>query len=155
MPNTFYTCSLEWTGAANGPTVDTKSFSRDIHIQFPGGQPLEASSAPEYLGDAARTNPEELFITSVSSCHMLTYLFEAGRAGVKVTAYSDNPVGELGLKDGRMRIIRVTLKPVVTITSDSDATKANELMERAHRNCFIANSIACEWAIEPTFQIAE
>ncbi len=152
MPNTsLYHCATEWTGAARGPTLDTKTFSRDLRVTFPGRPPIEGSSAPDYQGDPTRVNPEELFTASLSTCQMLTYLYAAARNGVAVTAYADNAEGELSVKDGRLRMTRVTLRPTITLAAGSDAEKARALVERAHHDCFIASSVTCEVVIEPTF----
>lgn len=155
MPTNTYYCVTEWAGAANGPTVNTRSFSRDVTIQFPNGIKFNASSAPEYLGDGDRVNPEQLFTASVSTCQMLTYLYEAGRAHIKILGYVDNAEGELGLKDGKMRITKVTLKPRIMISADSDPDKALELVYKAHDNCFVSNSISSEWVVKPEIVIDE
>jgi organic hydroperoxide reductase OsmC/OhrA len=150
MPaSSFYRCHTEWTGAAQGPTLDTKTFSRDLLVTFPGRPPIAGSSAPEYQGDPSRINPEELFTASLAACQMLTYLYGAARGGVKVVAYTDDSEGELAVKDGRLRMVRVTLRPTVTISADSDAAAALALVERAHHDCFIANSVTTEVVIEP------
>jgi organic hydroperoxide reductase OsmC/OhrA len=82
MPHVF-TARLEWTGAAKGPASDPVRYSRDLEVSF-GGSVLPMSAAPAYRGDAARANPEQLFIASLSACQALTYLFLAARHNVPV-----------------------------------------------------------------------
>jgi organic hydroperoxide reductase OsmC/OhrA len=146
-----YRCTVEWTGAAEGPAADAKTFSRATRVTFAGRPPVEMSAAPEFGGDASQVNPEELFTASLASCQMLTYLFLAARNGVRVVGYTDEAVGELAVQEGKLRMTRVTLRPTITITADSDRATAESLVERAHGDCFIANSVACAVVAEPTF----
>ncbi len=149
MPVNHYGCTVEWSGAHSGPTLDARTFSRDSLVTFSGRPPLPMSAAPEYQGDGTRVNPEELFVASLSTCQMLTYLFEAARAGVHVLSYTDEADGELTLKDGRMRMVRVTLRPNIVIDPNSDMERATALVDRAHDGCFIANSINCAVELAP------
>ena len=149
-----YRCTTEWTGAEAGPTRDARAFSRDAQITFAGRPTIAASSAPEYRGSPDRVNPEELFTSSLSLCQMLSYLYLAARNDIQVTAYVDEADGELRLKDGKMRMVTVTLRPTITITATSDVAKAHALVAQAHAECFIANSIACEVIVEATVVVA-
>jgi peroxiredoxin-like protein len=149
MPTSYtYRCTLEWTGAEAGSTANVATFSRDSRATLTGGATIDLSAAPEFQGDGSRTNPEELFVVSLSTCQMLTYLFLAARNGVQVTGYTDAAEGELAVKDGKLRMTRVTLRPTITIAAGSDPAKAHDLVERAHGDCFIANSVTCDVAIE-------
>jgi len=143
-----YRCLVEWTGAADGPTTDTKTFNRATRVTFAERPPVEASAAPEFGGDAGRVNPEELFTASLATCQMLSYLYLAARQGVRVLAYRDDAVGELAVSAGKLRMTRVTLHPIITITAVSDPVLAQTLVERAHDECFIANSVTCEVSTE-------
>lgn len=151
MPKAYYyrTTSV-WTGAAQGPTVDAKTFSRDVRVTFANDLPVEMSGAPEFGGDAARVNPEELFTASLAACQMLTYLHLAARNGVQVVSYVDASEGELAMADGRLRMTRVTLRPTITITATSDRATAEALVARAHNDCFIASSVITEVQTEAT-----
>jgi organic hydroperoxide reductase OsmC/OhrA len=153
-----FTCHLDWSGAAAGPTLDANRFSRDLTVSFPAAAAAAAappalamSAAPAYKGDPARLNPEVLLVSALSSCQALTYLFLAARAGVAVVAYSDDAEGHLGIVDGRMRVSRVTLRPAVTLASDADQNKAEALIEKAHEQCFISSSVTTRVTIEPRF----
>jgi organic hydroperoxide reductase OsmC/OhrA len=153
MADTF-TSQLWWSGAAKGATVSPATFSRDLEVTV-DGQTLPMSSAPGYRGDASRLNPEQLFVAALSACHALTFLFLAAKNGVAVVGYTDDASGVLGVVAGKGRMSHVTLKPRITLVHDSDKTKARDLVERAHRDCFIGNSVSTEVAIEPDFDLLD
>jgi organic hydroperoxide reductase OsmC/OhrA len=152
-----FTCHLVWSGAAAGPTLDANRFSRDLAVTFDGSggaappPAIAMSAAAAYKGDGSRLNPEVLLVSALSSCQALTYLFLAARAGVAVTAYTDDAEGHLGIVDGKMRVSRVTLRPSITLAADTDRAKAEALVEKAHEQCFIASSVTTRLAIEPRF----
>ena len=145
---------LDWSGAAKGPTRDAAVFSRDLDVSI-DGITLPMSSAPGFGGNALRANPEQLYVAALSSCHALTYLFLAARAGVSVTGYSDDAVGELAMVDGAFRMATVTLRPRITLEAAADADRARALVEQAHQRCFIGNSVSAKVEIEPVIQFAE
>ena len=144
---------LEWSGATRGPTRDPSTFSRDLDVTL-GPVAVAMSSAPAFRGDAARANPEQLFVASLSACQALTYLFLAAKHGIAVTAYSDDGEGRLALVDGRMRVSRVLLRPRITLADRASEAQARTLVERAHAECFIANSTSTPVQIEPIFEFA-
>ena len=141
---------LEWTGA----TRDPATFSRDLTVALETIT-LSMSSAPSYRGDPSRTNPEQLFVAALSACQALTYLFLAARNGVVVLGYTDDAEGRLALKDGKMRMSRVTLRPRITIEAGGNETRARELIAKAHDGCFIANSVSTSVEIAPVFAFTE
>lgn len=136
-----FSAKLTWTGAAKGTTGSYESYSRDHVIEVPGKPPLPGSADQVFRGDSSRHNPEDLLVMSLSACHMLTYLAEAARAGVRVVAYSDDASGTMQLSEGKMRFTEVSLRPQVVIASGGDAALAESLHEKAHGHCFIANSV--------------
>jgi organic hydroperoxide reductase OsmC/OhrA len=145
---------LEWSGAATGPTHDAATFSRDLTVRI-GGQTVPMSSAPAFHGDPFRVNPEELFVASLSACQALTYLYLAARNRIAVVGYSDEAQGELEMIEKRMRMSRVTLRPQIVLEPHADVTLAHSLVEKAHANCFIANSVAATVTIEPMVTVAD
>jgi organic hydroperoxide reductase OsmC/OhrA len=151
MTDLFIT-HFDWTGAAKGPTRD-RMFSRDCDVWFDGHR-LPLSAAPEFRGDPARVNPEQLFVAALSACQALTYLALAARAGIAIVNYRDDAEGRLGLVDGKRRMSHVTLRPRITLDAEVDEAKARELVDAAHHNCFIANSVSTPVEIEPAFDIA-
>ena len=82
---------LEWK--RDHPDFELKTFNRSHRIHFPNGALLEGSSAPDYSGDPEKNNPEQLFVASLSSCHMLTFLAVAAIGKWKVDSYEDDAVG--------------------------------------------------------------
>lgn len=151
MAETF-TAHLDWSGAAKGATLDPATFSRDLDLTL-GPTMLPMSSAPAYRGDPARVNPEQLFVGALSACQALTYLFLAARKQVTVVGYVDHAEGTLEMVDGRLRMSRVVLRPLITLEAGADEAKARELVEKAHAGCFIGNSVTSVVEIEPSFNI--
>lgn len=140
---------LNWT--REGPTFDYQSFNRNHAVRFEGGQDLQVSSAPDYFGDAALSNPEELLIAALSSCHMLTFLAVAAKRGLVVQSYSDAAVGVLEKNaEGKFAVTRVRLKPTVAFggSKQPDATELAGLHHKAHQHCMIANSVKTEVSVE-------
>ena len=123
-----------------------KEYSREHLWKFEGGSEILASAAPKYLGDPALVDPEEAFVASLSSCHMLTFLALAAREGFVVDDYRDEAVGYMERNaEKRIAITRVTLDPKITWGSEPPSQeKLNELHEAAHKHCFIANSVTTQ-----------
>lgn len=142
---------IEWTGAAKGPTEDYETYSRDYEIAFECGTVLPGSSAPAFLGDPKRVDPEAMLVGALSSCHMLTFLAVMARKRLPVVAYEDEAEGVLEPRDGKLRMTRVRLRPKVRLGRAVDAETLAKVQDKAHANCFIANSVTCEVAIEPEY----
>ncbi len=153
MAETF-TCRLEWTGGAGAPLAGA-DFSRDLLASFANAPAVPLSAAASYKGDGSRLNPEALFVTAISSCQALTYLYLAARAGVPVVKYVDEAEGKLGIVDGKMQMASITLSPTITLAAGSDESKAESLIEKAHAGCFIANSIKTPVTITAHFHTLE
>lgn len=138
-----YATTVEWTGNLGAGTSSYVSFSRDHVVSTPSTPPILASSDGAFKGDASRWNPEQLFLVAISQCHMLWYLHLASQAGVVVLSYVDESSGvmiEQG--DGRGRFEEITLRPLVTITGDSDSVKAHALHAVVSEYCYIARSVS-------------
>ena len=136
-----FSAKVTWTGAAKGTTSSYESYSRDHLIEIPGKPPIAGSADTVFRGDASRHNPEDLLVMSLSTCHMLTYLAQAARAGVHVLGYTDEAAGTMQMKDGKMRFTDVSLHPQVVIAADSDPDTAQQLHHLAHEHCFVASSV--------------
>ena len=148
MPTHHFQAHLSWHAAAEGPATSTH------RVAFEGRPTLEVSAAPQYRGDPSRLNPEELFVTAVASCQLLTYLALAGRAGVVVVSYQDRAEGTLAIADKKMRITEVLLRPTIVVAAGADVAQARSLVTTAHDGCFVANSVACAVRIEPEVSAA-
>lgn len=136
-----YQARIEWTGNKGSGTSGYRDYDRSHTIHINGKPVIEASSDPSFRGDPEKYNPEELFLASLSSCHMLWFLHLCSEEGVVVSAYQDEPTGIMEEeKDGRGRFTVVTLNPMVTVKEERMQKKLNSIHQQANRMCFIANS---------------
>ncbi len=143
-----YTSVVEWTGNLGTGTSTYTAYARDYKIAVEGKPPLLGSSDPQFRGDPTRHNPEDLFVASLSACHMLFYLHLCAASGIAVADYMDNPIGTMVIeKTGGGRFTEVVLRPEVKI-SKGDPEKAQSLHHKAHELCFIANSANCSVRID-------
>jgi organic hydroperoxide reductase OsmC/OhrA len=134
--------------------IDNK-YSREHLWQFDGGAEIAASSSPHVVpiphSNPACVDPEEAFIASLSSCHMLWFLSIAAKKKYVVESYRDRAVGIMEKnEDGKLAITKVTLYPQVTFAQDNLPTQ-NELEamhEEAHHSCFLANSVKTEITVK-------
>jgi organic hydroperoxide reductase OsmC/OhrA len=148
-----FACRTAWTGAAQGPTRDYDSYSRTFEAAIAGKPTLTGSSAGEFKGDESKHNPEDLLMIALSTCHMLSFLALAARAGILVSAYVDEAEGTMAMKDRRVRFTDVLLKPRVTVAPGTDVAKAEALHAKAHEICFIANSVNFPVRHEPVIEV--
>ncbi len=139
-----YPLSLAWTGN----TLDG-TYSRNATVANPGKHPLSVSSAPEYAGDPTRWNPEDMLGSALATCHMLTFLALCAKAKVEVVGYEDRAEAVLDTVDKVTRITHVHLRPVIRVTRGTSMAKVVELFEKAHKYCFVANSVTCEAVMAP------
>lgn len=128
-----------------------ETYARAHTWHFPGGSVVEASAAPAFRGDPALVDPEEAFVASLASCHLLTFLALAARAGLTVDTYDDEAEGTLAENDdGRLAVTRVVLRPRVAFGGQvPPAEEVERLHARAHAECFIANSVRTDVVVEP------
>lgn len=145
-----HTTTLTWQRTT--PDFNYKTYQRTHTIHFPGGSKMQVTAAPDYLGDPKVANPEELLVASLSSCHMLTFLAIAAHKGVTVDSYIDEAscIVEKNAA-GKMAVTRVTLHPKIAFSgaNQPDSNTLTEMHEKAHVNCFIANSVCIDIKIEP------
>ncbi len=122
-------------------------FNRDHAIEFGSGQTVQASSAPEYKGNQSKINPEEQLLAALSSCHMLTFLTIAHLKRLPVESYTDNASAILGKNSaGKIAIVKLILQPKIIFQQgvEVSAEVLDKIHEKAHANCFIANSLSAE-----------
>ena len=153
-----YTTELLWA-LAPGDDFAGNRYSRRHVIRFDGGAEIAASSSPLSvpvpMSDASAIDPEEAFVASLSSCHMLWFLALAAKAGFSVTRYADAAVGTMEKNaQGRVAITRVRLRPDVAFSGERqpDNARTLQLHHDAHDACFIANSVKSEVVVEPVFR---
>jgi len=142
MKQHSYQVQIEWTGNDGSGTKTYKGYRRDHTISCNGKPTIPGSSDPDFRGDAARYNPEELLVAALSSCHMLWYLHLCAVNHVTVVEYRDRASGVLQEnEDGSGSFVAVQLKPSVTTMAGDNRDKAIALHQEAHRYCFIAKSV--------------
>ena len=146
--------TIRWT--RSGPDFLERCYSREHLWAFDGGAVVPASPSPCLVpapwSNAASVDPEEAFVASVSSCHMLWFLHVAVDAGFIADSYEDEAAGVMTKNDaGIPWVSRITLRPRVTWSGEVLPTPAQvqHLHHEAHRRCFIAASIRSEVIIEP------
>jgi organic hydroperoxide reductase OsmC/OhrA len=145
--------TVRWS-ASPGEGFAKGRYSRAHRWEFDGGAVVAGSASPTIVpapwSDAAAVDPEEAFIASLASCHMLFFLDFARRAGVVVSEYGDAAEAVMAKgEDGKVRITRVTLRPRVEFGGAApDAAALDALHHQAHEACFIANSVTCEVVVE-------
>jgi organic hydroperoxide reductase OsmC/OhrA len=140
---------LRWTGQASR-TDGKLHLQRYFVLEFEGKAPLTGSSPEIFNGDNGHHNPETLMVASLMACHHLTYLAVCERSGVEVASYSDHGVGKLAIRDGKMRMVEVLLRPQVRVADPAMVERAQALHAKAHANCFMSNSVNFEVRVEPT-----
>ena len=121
-----------------------EKYNRNHSITFSGNQIVNNSAAVDFFGNANMANPEELLASALASCHMLTFLAVCSKSGYVVSSYIDHAVATLDKNsDGKMCITDITLKPIIEFGVEKipNAEQLKSLHEKAHRNCFSAQSI--------------
>lgn len=142
MKQHTYTLTTEWTGNKGMGTTAYDAYERSHIIHIENKADLLCSSDSIFRGDGTKPNPEDFFLASLSSCHMLWYLHLCADAGIIVTAYTDAASAILDIgHEGGGRFNSAELAPHVTVAEEWMVEKANQLHEQAHAKCFIANSV--------------
>ena len=141
--------SLRWE--RGDAAFEYQKYPRNHTWKFDGGHEMEASAAPAYLGNPNHVDPEEAFVASLSSCHMLTFLAIACKKKFVLDEYLDEAVGVMEKNsEGRLAITRVTIKQRLKFSGDKQPTsqELEEMNHAAHDQCFIANSVKTEIKVE-------
>lgn len=134
---------LNWERRSSG--LRPGEYSNAHTVKYCDRFELDVDAAPDWGGDAANTNPEQALAAAVSSCHMMTFLALAAKVGWPVASYRDHAVAHLGKNaKGQTCVTRIDLHPVVRFDSGFtvEPGKLEEMQHRAHRYCFISNSLA-------------
>ncbi len=153
-----YTADILWQRAPNEDFVASR-YSRRHEMRFDGGAVVAGSSSPHSvplpMSDASAVDPEEAFVASLSSCHMLWFLAIAAKRKFCVDRYFDAAVGVMEKNaQGKVAVTRVTLRPEVVFSGERLPTRAEieHLHHTAHDECYIANSVKTEVLCEPVFR---
>lgn len=148
-----YVATVEWR--RNGAVFHDNRYSRAHTWRFDGGLSVPASSSPHVVrapySDPAAVDPEEAFVASVSSCHMLWFLVLAAKAGFVVDSYLDEAVGVMEKNaEARLAVTRIALRPRIAFSGPKMPSPAeiDALHHQAHDSCFIANSVRTAITVE-------
>jgi organic hydroperoxide reductase OsmC/OhrA len=142
--------AVRWKRTSADFNYDTYNRAHDVLFKA-GAVVLAGSAAPAFKGDADRVDPEEAFVASLSSCHMLTFLAICARKRLVVDSYDDDADGHLERgSNGRLWMAHVTLRPRVRFAAGTsvDAATLADIHHKSHEECFIANSVKTEVAVE-------
>ncbi len=138
-----YQVTNVWTGNLGSGTSTYRAYSRNHELSGAGKSvPVPGSSDPLFRGDPKRYNPEELLVGALSACHMLWVLHLCADAGIVVTGYTDEALGEMDEHaDGSAEFTRVILRPRMTLADPTRAAEALAMHQRAHQVCALARSV--------------
>ncbi|MFJ6327887.1 MULTISPECIES: OsmC family protein [unclassified Rhizobium] len=143
--------TASWKQAPHPSKPNT--YSRNLMVDFGHNIVVGASASPDYLGDASLPDPEQLFLSSLSSCHMLSFLAIAEMRGCKVVSYYDEASAYLEKDQGALaRVKRVVLRPRVEFDPSGkipDRDALEKMHDKAHDICFIARSVTTGVSVEP------
>jgi organic hydroperoxide reductase OsmC/OhrA len=150
-----YRVTVRWT-RGDAAFLDNR-YSRGHVWKFDGGIEVPASSAPSSVrlpySVAEAVDPEEALVAAISSCHMLTFLFVAAKAGFVVDRYEDDAHGIMTKNErGKLFVSKVTLRPVIAFSGEKQPSPAEmqALHHEAHEECYIANSVLADIVVEPS-----
>jgi organic hydroperoxide reductase OsmC/OhrA len=147
-----YRAVLSWSGSTG---EGYERYDRTHRVELPPAAPgLTLSADPAFRGSEELTNPEQLLLAAASSCQMLSFLAIAARSGVDVLSYSDEAEAIMPEDDKPERITAITLRPRIVVAAGSDIGRVLRIVEKGHRECYIANSLTGEIVIEPTVELA-
>ena len=153
-----YVAEVIWT--RNGQDFLGNRYSREHVLRFDGGIEVPGSSSPHVvpipMSVAAAVDPEEAFISSLSSCHMLWFMDFASRAGYRLNRYTDAAVGTMAKNaEGQLVVTHVQLRPVTRFDAAHapSAAQLDDLHHRAHTSCFLANSVKTQIDCAPVLEV--
>ncbi|MEN8927637.1 MAG: OsmC family protein [Flavobacteriales bacterium] len=136
----IFTTQLSWRLKDGENTQNPRNYTRDHTVNIEDKKLLNLSAAKSFRGNTNLLNPEDLLLSALTSCHMMSYLYVCAQNGIEILSYSDNSEGFLEVIGEGGHFERVELNPVVTIKHQKDLTLAQELHTKANELCFIANS---------------
>lgn len=153
-----YRTSVRWAGSTG---VGYEAYDRGhTATTEPPTATLDLSSDPAFRGDPTRLNPEQLLVAAASSCQLLSFLAVAARARLDVVDYTDDAEGVMPEQVRATSVTTITLRPAITIAvTDPGAApsvdRIRRLVDLAHRECYIANSLRTEVIVEPAISFVE
>lgn len=137
--------SIELHWQRSVPAFQPGKYSAEHTVRYNSNHEVVVDAAPDWGGHPHNTNPEQALASALSSCHMMTFLALAAKAGWPVATYHDHAVAHLGKNaKGQMSVTRIDLHPFVRFDTGFavDPAELEQMQDRAHRYCFIANTLA-------------
>jgi organic hydroperoxide reductase OsmC/OhrA len=149
-----YKITTIWEGNKDDGTNNVRTYDRSHTIRNSGKPDLHLTTDNAFVGDKSKLNPEDLLVSAISSCHMLSYLYLCAMEGIIITEYIDQAKGVMiENANGGGQFINVTLNPSIKVKQESMIPKAIELHHKAHEICYIANSVNFEVICNPACSI--
>ncbi|SFI80844.1 OsmC family protein [Myroides guanonis] len=137
----LFKVALRWSSEREIEGISNKRFVKNHSISIDGKPDINISAAKAFKGDASLYNPEDLILSSLASCHMMSYLYCCSQNGISIANYKDDAEAFLEVNDdGSGRIVKVILNPIVTVSDSNMIELALSLHKKANELCFIANS---------------
>ena len=142
-----YRAQVQWEGSTAG---GYRAYPR-AHTAYvpPAGEEFDLSADPHFRGDADLPNPEQLLVLAASSCQLLSFLALAALRRVDVRGYEDDAEGVMPEDSVPQRITKITLRPRITVAPGTDEALVLELVDQAHEECYIANSLTTTLVLQP------
>ena len=151
-----YKLTTVWTGNTGSGTKNVRSYDRSHTVAIQGKPELFLTTDNPAVGDKSKLNPEDLLVTAISSCHMLSYLYVCAMEGIVITSYTDHATGiMIEQANGSGSFKEVTLNPIFCVADESMIEKAIELHHKAHEICYIANSVNFDVKCNPTCKVED
>ncbi len=146
-----YRATCTWSGST-GAGYD--GYARTDRVEAPPATAaLELSNDPSLGGDASLLDPEQLVLAAASSCQLLSFLAISARARIDVTDYRDDAEAVMSHDEHPARIAAIVLRPRITVAAGPSVRRVERLVDLAHRECYVANSLATPVTVEPVVQL--
>ena len=147
-----YRARCTWQGST---AVGYREYQREHVVAAPPARDaLTLSADPAFLGQPERLNPEQLVVMAAASCQLLSFLAVAARARVDVLGYEDDAVGVMPEDDRPIRLTRIVLQPRIVVALGPTAEEVRHLVDVAHHECYIANSLRTEVSVQPQVEFS-
>jgi organic hydroperoxide reductase OsmC/OhrA len=151
MGSHLYCAHVHWTGDTG---LGWEHYERAHSAEAPPAKQQITVTTGESKGDPSQLNPEQLLLMAASSCQLLWFLHVASKARVEVVEYEDQAEAEMPADDLPMRLTRIVLRPRIVVRDGATEERVRHLCELAHRECYIANTLATEVEVKPQVEIA-
>ena len=149
-----YQLTAVWTGNKGEGTKNVRTYDRSHTVSIQGKPALFLTTDNAAVGDKSKLNPEDLLVSALSSCHLLSYLYLCAMEGIVITSYTDNATGiMIEHASGCGSFKEVTLNPVFSVSDENMVERAIELHHKAHEICYIANSVNFEIKCNPSCSV--